>query len=186
MPPIRRRRTMAQANMASADTVSAQTLRLFRPDNPAAALGLAVNHLMTKPAFAKLQFGDWSRILVGQINRKHYCFAVDGEGRVQGFMGWALASEEHAKAWAEGTRPLTFEDSRGGDHVVVNAFSANSTKVTRFLVDEARRLFKGKTALYFKRHYKDGTTRIVHVPVNEFVAGHIERSNVCRAASPAA
>jgi hemolysin-activating ACP:hemolysin acyltransferase len=157
------------------ETVAEPTLRLFRPDNPAAALGLAVSHLMTKPAFARLQFGDWSRILVGQINRKHYCFAVDGEGQVQGFMGWALASEAHAKAWAEGSRPLTFEDSRDGDHVVVNAFSANSTKVTRFLVDEARRAFKGKTALYFKRHYKDGTTRIVRVPVNEFIVGHIER-----------
>jgi hemolysin-activating ACP:hemolysin acyltransferase len=172
--------------MAPANNVAGQALRLFRPENPAAALGLAVNHLMTKPAFAKLQFGDWSRILVGQINRKHYCFAVDGEGQVQGFMGWALASEEHAKAWADGSRPLTFEDSRSGDHVVVNAFSANSTKVTRFLVDEARGLFKGKAALYFKRHYKDGTTRIVHVPVNEFIAGHIERSAERRAAAAAA
>jgi hemolysin-activating ACP:hemolysin acyltransferase len=172
--------------MAPAKDVADQTLHLFRPENPAAALGLAVSHLMTKPAFARLQFGDWSRILVGQINRKHYCFAVDGEGQVQGFMGWALASEAHAKAWADGSRPLTFEDSRSGDHVVVNAFSANSTKVTRFLVDEARRLFKGKTALYFKRHYKDGTTRIVHVPANEFVAGHIERSAERRAAAAAA
>jgi hemolysin-activating ACP:hemolysin acyltransferase len=172
--------------MAPAKTTTEQALRLFRPENPAAALGLAVSHLMSKPAFARLQFGDWSRILVGQINRKHYCFTVDGEGQVQGFMGWALASEAHAKAWADGSRPLTFEDSRSGDHVVVNAFSANSTKVTRFLVDEARRLFKGKTALYFKRHYKDGTTRIVHVPVNEFIAGHIERSAERRAASGAA
>jgi hypothetical protein len=49
-------------------------LRLSRPDNPYVALGLAVNHLMTKPAFASLRFGDWSRVLVGQINRKHYAF----------------------------------------------------------------------------------------------------------------
>jgi hemolysin-activating ACP:hemolysin acyltransferase len=172
--------------MAPASTVAEQALRLFRPDNPAAALGLAVSHLMTKPAFARLSFGDWSRILVGQINRKHYCFAVDGDGRVLGFMGWALASEEHAKAWADGTRPLTFDDSRNGDHVVVNAFSADSTKVTRFLIEEARRAFKDKTALYFKRHYKDGTTRIVHVPVNEFIAGHIERAAERRGAAPAA
>ena len=171
--------------MAPAKNVADQTLRLFRPDNPAAALGLAVSHLMTKPAFARLQFGDWSRVLVGQINRKHYCFAVDGEGQVQGFMGWALASEAHAKAWAEGTRPLTFEDSCRGDHVVVNAFSANSTKVTRFLVDEARRAFKDKTTLYFKRHYKDGTTRIAHMPLNEFIAGHIERAAERRAAAAA-
>jgi hypothetical protein len=46
-------------------------LEVFRPQNPYIALGLAVNHLMTKPAFANLRFGDWSRILTGQINRKH-------------------------------------------------------------------------------------------------------------------
>ena len=100
------------------------TLRIVRPDNPAAALGRAVSYLMTKPAFAKLQFGDWSRILVGQINRKHFCFVVDGASQVQGFMGWALASEEHAKAWAEGRRALAFEDSLRGDCMVVNAFAA--------------------------------------------------------------
>jgi hypothetical protein len=33
-------------------------LRVFRPENPYVALGLAVNHLMTKPAFANLRFGD--------------------------------------------------------------------------------------------------------------------------------
>ena len=42
-------------------------LRLFRPESPYVALGLAVSHLMTKPAFANLRFGDWSRVLVGQI-----------------------------------------------------------------------------------------------------------------------
>ena len=152
------------------------TLRIVRPDNPAAALGRAVSYLMTKPAFAKLQFGDWSRILVGQINRKHCCFVVDGAGQVQGFMGWALASEEHARAWAEGRRALAFEDSLNGDCVVVNAFAANSTRVTRFLIEEARRIANGKTALYFKRHYKDGKTRASRVAVNTFVSGHIERS----------
>ena len=84
--------------MAPAKNVADQTLRLFRPENPAAALGLAVSHLMTKPAFARLQFGDWSRILVGQINRKHYCFAVDGDGQVQG--SWAGRSP--AKAHGQG------------------------------------------------------------------------------------
>ena len=59
------------------------SLRLFRPQNPYVALGLAANHLMTKPAFANLRFGDWSRILVGQINRKHYCFAVAGNNQIR-------------------------------------------------------------------------------------------------------
>jgi hypothetical protein len=66
-------------------------LRAFRPDNPYVALGLAVNHLMTKPAFAALRFGEWSRILVGQINRKHYYFVLDAKNQVQGFLGTGTA-----------------------------------------------------------------------------------------------
>ena len=148
--------TMGRA-MPSTKANADRTLRIVRPDNAAAALGMAVNHLMMKSAFANLRFGDWSRILVGQINRKHFCFVVDADDRVQGFMGWALASEEHALAWAEGTRALTFEDSCTGDCIVLNAFSANSTRVTRFMVEEARRIAKDKAAIYFKRHYKNGT-----------------------------
>src|SRR5262245_25030541 len=97
-------------------------LRLFRPASAAAALGLAVSHLMTKPAFASLKFGDWSRILTGQINRGHYCFVVDAANQVQGFMGWALATEENAEGWVEGRRPLSFEDSKAGDCMVINAW----------------------------------------------------------------
>ena len=124
-----------------------------------------------------MQFGDWSRILVGQINRKHFCFVVDGAGQVQGFMGWALASEEHAKAWAEGRRALSFEDSLRGDCMVVNAFAAESNAVTRFLVEEARRIASDKTAIYFKRHYKDGQARAARLPINAFVGSHIARNS---------
>ncbi len=158
----------------------------MRPDNPAAALGRAVSYLMTKPAFAKLAFGDWSRILVGQINRRHFCFFVDGAGQVQGFMGWALASEENAKAWAEGRRGLTFADSRSGDCMVVNAFAAESNAVTRFLVDEARRIASDKLAIYFKRHYKDGKARAARVPINAFVGRHIARNSERPTAASAA
>ncbi|HZO47106.1 MAG TPA: toxin-activating lysine-acyltransferase [Xanthobacteraceae bacterium] len=172
--------------MAPATADAEQAMRLVRPDSPAAALGRAVSYLMTKPAFAKLQFGDWSRILVGQINRKHFCFAVDGAGQVLGFMGWALASEEHAKAWAKGRRALTFEESLRGDCMVVNAFAAESNAVTRFLVDEARRIAAEKTAIYFKRHYKDGKARAVRLPINAFVGSHVARNSERPAAASAA
>jgi hypothetical protein len=62
-------------------------LWLQQPGDPRIALGLAVGHLMTKPAFARLRFGDWSRILIGQINRKHYRFVLDEKSRVVGFLG---------------------------------------------------------------------------------------------------
>ena len=134
-------------------------LKLFRPESPYVALGLAVNHLMTKPAFANLKFGDWSRILVGQINRKHYCFVLDERNQVQGFVGWALTTQEHAEAWVEGRGAFSFEDSQAGDCIIFNAWAANSLKVNRFLLGEARKVIAGKDTVYFKRFYKDGSVR---------------------------
>jgi hypothetical protein len=85
-------------------------LRVFRPDNPYVALGLAVSYLMTKPAFAALRFGEWSRILVGQINRKHFYFVVDGKNQVQGFLGWAVTSKDKAEAWVEGRGGRSYDE----------------------------------------------------------------------------
>ena len=135
---------------------------------------MAVNHLMTKPAFANLKFGEWSKILVGQINRRHFAFAVDADGQVQGFVGWALTTAEHAEAWVEG-KPLSYEESLAGECVVFNAWSASTTEVHRFLVGEARKLVRDKRTMYFRRAYPDGTHRPVRLPVNEFVAGHVDR-----------
>jgi hemolysin-activating ACP:hemolysin acyltransferase len=149
--------------------------RLFRPEKPAMALGLAVNHLMTKPAFANLRFGDWSRILAGQINRGHYCFAIGAGNRIVGFAGWALTTRDKAEVWVEGRGGLSFEDSRAGECLVFNAWSADDFKVHRFMVDEARKLVRDKETLYFKRYYPDGTTRPVRLNVNDFVDKHIAR-----------
>jgi hemolysin-activating ACP:hemolysin acyltransferase len=112
---------------------------------------------MTKPAFANRRFGDWSRILVGQINRKHYCFAADSKNQIQGFMGWALTSQENAEAWVEGRGALSFADSLDGDCVVFNAWAANTGKVNRFLLGEARKVIDGKDTVYFKRFWRTST-----------------------------
>ena len=152
-------------------------LKLFRPQSPFVALGLAVNHLMTKPAFANLRFGDWSRILVGEINRKHYSFAVDSKNQIQGFMGWALTSKENAEAWVEGRGALSFADSLDGDCVVFNAWAANTGKVNRFLLGEARKVIEGKDTVYFKRFYTDGSVRPARLRVNDLVGQHLRRQN---------
>ena len=154
-------------------------LRLFRPGSPYMALGLAVSHLMTKPAFAALRFGDWSRILVGQINRKHYYFVIDGKKQIQGFLGWALTSKEAAEAWVEGSGGLSYEESMKGDHVIFNAWAASSLKVNRFLLAAARKVMAGRDMVYFKRHYRDGSTRPVRLRVNDFVAQHIRQDSEC-------
>ncbi len=168
---------MADCHTSTGPVASSSDLKVFRPQSPPVALGLAVNHLMTKPAFANLRFGDWSRILVGQINRKHYCFAVDGKNQIQGFIGWAVTSNDKAEAWVEGRRPLSFEDSLEGDCVVFNAWAANTRKVNRFLLGEARKIIAGKNTVYFKRYYEDGSVRPVRLRVNDFVAQHIARQD---------
>jgi hemolysin-activating ACP:hemolysin acyltransferase len=164
--------TIAQSKETGA--VAAPEFRVFRPDNVYVALGLAVNYLMTKPAFANCRFGDWSRILVGQINRRHYWFAVDSGNQIQGFLGWALTNRDNAEAWVEGRGGLSYADSLEGDCVIFNAWAGNSLKVNRFLLGEARKVIAGRDTVYFKRHYNDGSTRPCRLRVNDFVAGHIE------------
>jgi hemolysin-activating ACP:hemolysin acyltransferase len=153
-------------------------LRVFRPDNPYVALGLAVSHLMTKPTFAALRFGEWSRILVGQINRKHYYFVVDAKNQVQGFLGWAVTSKDKAEAWLEGRGALSYDDdSFDGPSIIFNAWAASNGTVNRFLLQEARKIIVGKDTVYFKRYYyKDGSTRRIRLRVNDFVAKHLEQN----------
>ncbi len=148
---------------------------VFRPRQPQAALGFAVAHLMTKPAFANLRFGDWSRILAGQINRGHYALVVDKTDNVHGFAGWGMTTRDKAEAWVEGKGGLSYEDCLGGECIVFNAWSANDFRVHRFMVDEARKLISGKQTMYFKRYYADGSTRPVRLNVNDFVNTHISR-----------
>lgn len=162
---------------------AAPAFRLFRPKSPAAALGLAVSHLMTKPAFANLQFGEWSRILTGQINRGHYCFAIDENDRIVGFLGWALTDKDRAEAWVEGRAGLSDAHARDGDCILFNAWAADTLAVNRFLLGAARLPCKGKDTIYFKRHYKNGTTRPVRLSVNAFLAKHIEDREKNRATS---
>jgi hemolysin-activating ACP:hemolysin acyltransferase len=163
--------------------VTPPKLKIFRPDNPYVAMGLAVSHLMVKPAFAMQKFGEWSRILAGQINRKHFCFAVDEKNQVQGFLGWALTSQAKAEAWAEGRGGLSYQDSLDGDCVVFNAWSGGGLKVNRVLLLEARKVIAGKQWVYFKRQYEDGSVRPARLTVNEFVAEHIQRSKAAPGAA---
>lgn len=151
-------------------------MRLFRPESPVIALGLAVNHLMSRPAFAKLRFGDWSRILVGQINRKHCCFVLDADEQVVGFLGWALTSRETAEAWMENRVGFSDADARDGNCIVFNAWSAATPNVNPFLLQAARQAAQGRDMVYFNRLYRDGTVRPVRLRVNDFVPRHLERS----------
>lgn len=152
------------------------TLRLYQPGNAAAALGLAVAHLMTKPAFAQLGFGAWSRVLVGQVNRRHYQLVLDARNRVVGFLGWALTDQANAEAWLQDRSGFNDAAAAEGDCVVLNTWSADTRAVNRVLLEAARQVAQGKRRLYGKRFYRDGTVRPVALNVNEFVVAHLPRA----------
>ena len=146
-------------------------LRTITFENRALALGLAVEHLMTKPAFSRLPFGHWARILTGQIRRGHYFFIVANK-RVVGFCGWALASQEEAEAWITNRPEAARIEGQSGDCIVLNAWSAETPQAHRLLLDELRIRGRGNRMLYAKRDYKDGRTRPLRLKLDGSVDSH--------------
>ena len=166
----------ASAALASLRAPAAGELRLYCPSNAHAALGMAVEYLTRKATFAKLPFGEWGRTLVHQVGRGHQLFAVDSSFKVYGFFGWALTREELARQWMAGLKGLSDEECRAGDSVIINSFAADSPQALTILLEAMRRRFADKTAIYFKRFYRDGRSRPMRLPVNAFVVRHLERA----------
>lgn len=146
-------------------------LRISQDPNAYAALGRAVSYMMTKPSFAAQPFGLWSRILTGQVNRKHYFFALDGE-QVVGFVGWALTTQEKAETWMANRGEINSADSRSGDCFIINAWGADSNQINRYVLRQLRPFVAPHRLLFAKRFYRDGRTRPVELTVNEFLAKH--------------
>ena len=145
----------------------------WKPKSQASSFGLAVEFLRRKPAFAKLQFGEWSQVLISQVNRGHFFFVIDQHRRIQGFLGWALTHKHLAEQWFEGRSGLRNEECREGDCVILNAWAAETHRANRFILDTVRRLFAGKRTIYFKRQYPDGRARPMRLSVNSFVTDHL-------------
>lgn len=151
-----------------------KSLKAVQEPDAVKALGWAVSYLMTKPAFAALPFGHWSRTLVGQINRRHYLFATRG-GDIVGFFGWGLTSQDKAEAWLNGDYDLSNKDCLDGDCIVINAWEASDSEVQKFVVGKFREVILSRRLIYAKRFYKDGRTRPLKVSVNDFVGEHVDR-----------
>lgn len=158
--------------MRQSRSVPDPPLHAGRLDDDYKALGLAVSLLMTEPSFARLPFGFWTSILIGQIRRKHYIFATEGKA-VTGFLGWARTTEEVAERWLTQKGEITFAQSLDGDCILINAWLAKNDRTNRFLLDQLRVIGRDGRLVYAKRFYKDGRVRPVKLSVNEAVAGHI-------------
>jgi tetratricopeptide (TPR) repeat protein len=155
----------ARAALASKGDNLDRNFEVWAPTDQRVALGLAVDYLSKKATFGKLRFGEWTRTLAHQVGRGHQLFVVNGEKRVCGFLGWALTNETLARDWMRGLKGLSDEQCREGDCLIINAWAADSREALRYLVQEARRLFANKRALYFKRLYRDGHARPMRLSI---------------------
>jgi hypothetical protein len=66
--------------------------------------------------------------------------------------------------------------AKDGDCIVFNAWSASSPGVNRLVLEAARQAVLGRKTVYFKRLYKDGSTRPMRMPVNKFIGRRTERN----------
>jgi Tfp pilus assembly protein PilF/hemolysin-activating ACP:hemolysin acyltransferase len=149
---------------ASGGATAGSVMKAVKPADPATALGMAVEFLMKQPVFAGLPFGEWAQVLVGQINRGHFFFAVDEQHGVHGMFGWALTSEAIAEAWVTGRGVLRSEDCRDGDCVIINVLAADNAEADRVLAEEGIKVLAGKRLFFAKRYYRNGRTRPVRMP----------------------
>jgi len=170
---------LASARRLACDAAGAAApgeLKLWAPGDRRVSLGLAVEYLGKKATFAKLPFGEWSRILAHQAGRGRQVFVVDADRRVQGFLGWAVTTTPLAEQWLRGLNGLSDEECLDGDSVIINAWASESNAANALLLAAARELLKDKSAVYFKRFYRDGRVRPMRLTANAFVAGHLARS----------
>ena len=77
-------------------------LSLWKPAEPAVALGLAVEFLMKEPVFARLPFGDWSQVLIGQIIAATFVLLLTHSGASRDFR---LGIHDRTPGGAMGRRP---------------------------------------------------------------------------------
>lgn len=115
-------------------------------NDPALALGRAVNLLMRTEPFASYPFGRFTKVLLGQIQRRHYLFTIADSNPV-GYVGWAMCSEGVARAWLEEQRVPRYAECRGGDCWVGITFHAATREVCFFQANYLRRKYPGTKAM---------------------------------------
>ncbi|MEM9682586.1 MAG: toxin-activating lysine-acyltransferase [Pseudomonadota bacterium] len=126
----------------SDDQSAAAPMQCRQFKDPVMALGRATNLLMRTDPFASFEFGRFSKVLQGQIRRRHYVFTL-AEGVPVGYAGWALCNEDIARAWIEERSVPTFEQCRSGDTWVGITFYAASREVCFFQSRFLRRRYPG-------------------------------------------
>lgn len=151
------------------------TLKLVRLADRNAAVGAAARLMMGLPSFQQQNFAQVLRALDAQAERGHQLFALEQDGKLAGYIGYALANEDLAEAWLKGSSLLSTQCCVG-DCIIFNYLIAADTLSMRFLWNACRKLSLDKKAGYYKRAYPDGSVRPVRLRITPLVQRHVDRN----------
>ncbi len=135
---------------------------MARDTDPHAAFGRAMLMLMQYDSFATLALRQIAPLIAGQVNRGHYYFVMR-DGKLAGFLGWALCSEAAGEDWLESRDLSAFGDGSAGDCVVFNTWVTDGPEMNSYVVGKMREVFRDKTKLVARRRYKDGRIRPIRI-----------------------
>ena len=141
-----------------------EKLRASRIIDQHSALGFIVEYISFSEIFGGQAFGDWSRQIMGQINRNHYLLAWRS-GRVVGFVGWSRCDRQQAKMWLEGRHDDASDLFKHGPCLIINIWMADDKKVTNFLRKCLREEAENIELVFAKRALKCGGWRKICLKV---------------------
>jgi hemolysin-activating ACP:hemolysin acyltransferase len=108
-----------------------------------AATGLAAAYLAATSTFGAYRADRLIGSILGQIERRHYAFAVR-DNRIVGYAGWALCAARVAEAWLRDGKAPSADQCREGDVLVLVLFAAEDRQVSIRLTRYLRDLYAGK------------------------------------------
>jgi hemolysin-activating ACP:hemolysin acyltransferase len=148
------------------DGIGQNAYRVLQDKNPFAACGRTIAYLMNVANFARMPFGNLSKLIVGQINRRHYFFMVDHAQQICGYCGWTQATHEQAERWLLDNVDITTENQMDGPVCVINIWQASTPHVNSAIVSALRQSINPASQLIVaKRFYRDGSIRPMRLPL---------------------
>lgn len=157
-------------NLKNLDAVSSNKIIARQHKDPNAAIGLAAAYVAARPPFGTFRADRLMSTIVGQVQRRHYAFAIQ-EGRVVGYGGWALCTRDVAEAWLAGRQVLASEVCRDGDVVIPVIISTSEPAALRCLTMHVCALYPGRP--YMGRRILPSGSRVCRGRIKGIAQGEL-------------
>lgn len=131
------------------------TLKIGQMPRQESAFAAAVVFMAGREPFRTLPFGEMTEAIAGAVRRGHYAIASEN-GRVVGVTFWAVTTADIALRWTDEGYAPTYEETLGGDTVVLTMGAGRHPSVALQGVRHVARQYPGYP-YRMVRHGRAGT-----------------------------